>query len=174
MNFLQLGWLDFFDLAASLRTKLHLFPEPDADGCRILDLRWLDANDVWRAHAETKKWVELKNTLSRIRRIGAGTDIETGRIWLEMLDVGALIPWHSTVGEYSRLYCAVRTNPAVMQFNGLEQRHLLPGTLTLVSPNQMASACNLGEWQAIHLVIEIRKRIEAPSHTHDDAVPATA
>lgn len=156
MNFVQCGWLDGFELAASLRQRLHLFPAPDEHGCRILDLRWNDGK--WKAHPETKRWAELTNTLSRIRRMGEHLAVEHGRIWLEMLDPGALRPWEPTT--VTAVFYPLRTNPACVRYCGLEQLHLLPGTLTLVSPHPMSSAVNLGEWSVVHLAIEITSKTD--------------
>lgn len=157
MNFTPIAWLDPFEVGASLRERLHLFPEADADGSRVLDLRWF-ADDKWKAHWQTKAWVELNNMLSRIKRFGAPHGLEPGKIALQMLEPGALLPWAQT--PVTSLVYPIRTNPAVRHICGLEMQYLQPGSLTLVAPSQMTSAANLGETFSCHLVIEVRKQNE--------------
>lgn len=162
MNFLTFGFLDTFDLAASLKPRLHLFPPANEEGQRILNIRWPNAEGGWtvRKDASRTHWVELHNTLSRIQRLG--NQFERGRIWMEVLEPGARLNWqHEESNGYSRLHLPLRTNPAAIVIAGIEARHLLPGTLTVI-PTSGWCAVNLGEWARVHLCVEFKQKEQQP------------
>ena len=169
-NFVPVAFLDTFDLAASLRQRIGLFKAREAGGLRILPLRGFrkdtePADEHFVHYAVTTKWVELANVRSRLKRIGdqAMGDIEFGRIWLEMLDSGARLPWDDGEnGPYAErwtvLHLPLRTNPAAMMYAGTEVASPGHGWATLVNVRLPHSAINLGEHSRIHLVAEFRKK----------------
>ncbi len=157
LNFRPLGYLDLFDLMPSVRSRLSLFV--DSRGSRILELRRPTEGEKWWRARELSKWTELTNTLGRIQRAGEQFvgKVQRGRIFLEMLDPGAMTPWIIEADQnWLRLYLPIRTNPAVIVYRGVEAMHLAAGNLTLVSMAGPASAINAGETPAITLISDFR------------------
>ena len=173
-HFTPIVFVDIFDLAASLRERMGLF-KPDRVGEHILPIRGNrkdtdPAEDNFVGYANVAKWVELKNALSRIKRLGDERlgEVEVGRIFLEMiaptLNPG---PWRREIDPYferfTRLHLPIRTNPAAMMLawtgsEAPEVAHLRPGHLTIINVRVPHTSINLGEWPRIHLVIDFRKK----------------
>lgn len=174
-NFTPIVFLDTFDLAASLRERMGFFkPVPDQLGVRAIHYRGLkqdteEEDEQFTGYTVTARWVELANTVKRIKRIGdqfvGGEGIEFGRIFLEMLDPETALPWRVNSAPYfqhfARAHLPLRTNPAARQFVGTESAHLLPGQLTVVNMRGLSSALNLGEDPRVHLVLDFRRKAEA-------------
>jgi hypothetical protein len=173
VNFIPVGWLDTFELAASLRQRMGRFA-PDADaapGRKVIPLRGpaedSDPADDTRFQfnrAATQKWPELRAALERILRVGKALGgIDLGRIELELVSPGAALPWRREVGDYveryERLHLALRTNPGAIVYSGNEGLHLLVGAATIVARRGVpTSAVNMGESPRIHLVVDFRRK----------------
>lgn len=171
-NFQQIGFIDTFELAASLRPRMGLFKDA-GDGRREALIRWPDdaVAEVprWLRLKEAAKWTELSNAVARVERIGTALvgPVERGRIFFEMLDPGTATPWRAEDGayfrEYWRLHLAIRTNPGCMMFAGTEAVNLLPGQIMRVATSVKASAVNGGEWPRIHLILDFRLKPRDPA-----------
>ena len=176
MNFILVCWLDTFDLAASLRTRVGMF-KAEGDGRRVLPIRGLrtgteeDAEDFVGYKAATS-WGELTGMRNRIKRIGdglarmqGGGEISFGRIYMEMLDPGAVIPWRQEktpyFARYDRAHLVLRSNPGAVMFaggpNGTEAYSPSPGQLFIEPARMLCSAVNLGETPSVHLVVDFRR-----------------
>jgi hypothetical protein len=168
-NFVPVAFLDTFDLACSLRPRLGMFKMTEHAGLRTLPLRGFrkdtesDAED-FVMYAVTTKWVELSNMRGRLKRIGDQSlgEVEFGRIWFEMLDPGAVVPWQpADLSPYAErwtvMHLPVRTNPGAVMYAGTEQSSPGAGWLTVVNARAQRSAVNLGDHSRIHLVAEFRK-----------------
>lgn len=169
INFTFLPYIDaYYDVARSMHSRAGMFV---GKGVRTLHLRGPkkgaedhdDAIDYGRSTAAVK-WPEFKTMLGGLERMGeqiTGGKIEFGRIFLEMLDVGTLVPWRRLESEYferfNRLHLALRTNPGAMLYSGCEAIQLLPGQLTRVNVRVPHSAINLGNSPRIHLILDVRK-----------------
>jgi hypothetical protein len=172
--FTPIAYLDTFELASSLRTRMGQFPNPDASR-RVLPLRGprkdADPDDdaAFVLAREAQRWPELKAMLEQIReavaqvyeRLGKPGEVEFGRIALEMLMSGANVPWRKDDGAYAqrfeRAHLALRSNPGARLFAAHEMLWLLPGDLTAVAHRVPHSAINLGEWPRVHLVVDFRR-----------------
>jgi hypothetical protein len=166
MLFRAVDHIDVFELSCSLRPRMNLFG-PAKEGVRLLGLRWAD-DGVWKAHKETRKWTELRNSITRIKRLGKALlpdeDLEEGAIFLEMLDPGSSTSWSDDPVDYLRVVLPIRTNPRALMHavpaSGLpEAVHLPQGQLTLCAP-ALSSATNLGQSPRVHLCINIRQKQE--------------
>ncbi len=151
-NFQPLGWLDTFDLAASLRTRWALFKKPDeGDASLTIALRSERAFGSIAA-----KWPELKVLLGRVQRAG---DVEFGRIWIEMLPAGSLGSFEiAAESPYVRTWLALRWNPGALLYSGPESWCLQPGWITLVNQRVPFAAVNMGETNAVALVVDSREK----------------
>lgn len=167
--FTWVAYLDTWELACSLRPRMNLFREGAEPGTRILRVRFADNPEDealhFKHHKEFARWTELRTTASRIQRLADATPYgptERGDIFCEMLEPGATLDWQPLVGPYhmrhARLHLPLRTNPRAMMYAGPEALHMLPGSLHVVSAGVPLSAVNLGEWQRIHLVVDLRKK----------------
>lgn len=173
MNFASIAFLDPFELIGSLRQRMGLFGPSAGGGLRSLPVRGPRANaddpddDLgFVLYKDAGKWVELKNTLGRIKRIGdQGGGIEFGRIALELLPPGVCLPWafeDSTYNaRFNRAYLALRTNPGVTLFSGNESWSPIIGLLTVANRRVRHSAVNLGEHPAIWLAVDFRRKDDA-------------
>lgn len=166
-NFTPIAFIDTFELAASLVPRMGMFKRGGGP-FGVLPVKWAkdpeaDAFTFVQA-AELNKWPELRNTLSRIVRLGRSIlgELELGEISFTLLDPGVGVPWYSDSNAYRRafltLHLALRTNPDAMMISGTQMAHLLPGALTLVNHRVPCSAINLGEHARIHLTIDFRKK----------------
>lgn len=170
MNFAAVTYLDPFELAASLRTRWGQFRRQE-DGLSILPVRGApptadDPDDETgfgyfkQAGVRSGRWPELKTMLDRLERLGEGQ--EFGRIWLELLPAGyrgfepTLDSGYSA--RFSRAYLALRWNPEAVLLSGRETQTLQPGWVTLVNHRTVFGRINLGEWNAVALVIDGRKK----------------
>jgi hypothetical protein len=169
-NFAPVTYLDPFEVAASLRTRWGSFRRRE-DGMSLLPVRGAPENAddpddeagfgfYKRAGVRSGKWPEMKTLLDRIERLGEGQ--EFGRVWLELYPAGYRGRWElddSAYGtRFSRAYLALRWNPQATLFAGTEWQVLTPGWVTLVNHRAPRSALNGGEWDAVALVIDGRKR----------------
>ncbi|MDE2104143.1 MAG: aspartyl/asparaginyl beta-hydroxylase domain-containing protein [Patescibacteria group bacterium] len=165
-NFVTLGFFDTYDLVASLRGKEGGF---GVDGMLIRGRRSDQEGQEFGAHHDyvfkpvCRKWVELQNVLSRIKREGDRLlgGIEFGRIGLDLLAPGEWHEWHRPDQAWEVLHLAIRTNPGAALIVGTESMHLQPGFLVWVSNAAPQSAINLGQWPRIHLVIDFQRRVGA-------------
>jgi hypothetical protein len=164
MPLASIAYVDPFELQCSLASRLNHFQQSEVPGLRRFDLRYQDEEGAWRAHGETRKWPQLRNTLSRIMRIAkealrSDKKLENGCVVLEMLDPGNALPWIVDRSDYRRehirLVYTLRSNPAAMLFVGLEACAPTPGRVEVL-PNVPMTAINLGETALIALVIDVR------------------
>jgi hypothetical protein len=165
-NLTLCGFLDCFDLVASLRDKANLFKPVEA-GEHVFPIRW-DDGGTWKRTRLWQKWAELRNVVSRIQRRGSEVvgPLDLGRIFFEMVPAGVTLPWRSEGGGYwdhhMRLHLPLRTNPAAFLHFATEMHHLLPGTLHIVNVTAQHAATNAGEWPRVHLVVDLRRKEVAP------------
>ncbi len=169
-NFAAISWLDTFDLAASLRTRMGLFKMGD-EGIFTALVRTTRANDrTLYGYTKTSgvasgKWPEMKIAIDRIKAIGdQGGGIEFGRIALEMLHPrGASGGWAAPDDSPFDLgYLLLRGNPGLVWYSGAETWMPTIGVLTLVNRRVPNSAVNMGESPAIWLSADFRKQETKP------------
>jgi hypothetical protein len=127
----------------------------------IIKVRW-DAETGFR-QGNLAKWPELQAVVNQIERLGEQQGgIEFGRIHLELLPPDTHLPWErddsTYAARFNRLTMALRTSPGCMHFAGTESAHLVPGVVTWVNQRTWHSMVNLGETNAIHLIVDTRKR----------------
>lgn len=135
------GWLDPFDLIASLPRRMGLFGESDRFGERIA------------TNIDFAKWPELALMIEKAESVA----IESWR--LRMLDPGAILPWRKPKPDApARIIMPLRTNPGLLLFDPLACNPMVLGQLLLVTPGKPTSAMNLGETNYIGLVIEVRRK----------------
>lgn len=169
MNFTAIAHLDVHELAASLREKAGLFkPDPEQPGIRIVHHRGFkkgsdEADEMFTGYTATAKWVELANMVKRIRRLGA-EEAEFGRIFLEMLNPGAMLPWAPAetspyFARFLRAHLPLRTSPAAVVYSGAESASLGHGWFTVVNMRVPHCAVNLGEFPRVHLVCDFRRKV---------------
>ena len=171
-NFAPLAWLDTFALAASLPRREGLFrAEPERPGLRHLAIRGLrkdtlEEDEDFVGYKAATNWPELKNLLGRIQRLGdLGGGVELGRVFLMMLDAGAMQDWRREASPYferwSRALVAVRSNPGVVMVIGAEAFQPGPGILNVVSVRLPHTMANFGETPAIMLAVDFRRKADA-------------
>lgn len=169
-NFVIFTFADTFDICHSLHTRLGLFKPGEREGIRVLPIRGFrkdtePTDESFVGYPVATKWVELNNMRSRLKRVGdqlLGT-VEFGRIYFEMLDAGAKLPWsEGEAGPYAErwgmMHLPLRTNPGAVMYAGTEISSPGQGWATIVNHRAPHSAINLGEHSRIHLVVEFRKR----------------
>jgi Aspartyl/Asparaginyl beta-hydroxylase len=168
-NFVFLQVIEAYDLVCSLRQRAGLFT---GGPIRTLMLRGPkkgaeDHDDAaaYLRSREAARWPELTVVLKQIERVGervAGGPVDVGRVSLQWLDAGAVVPWRRESGDYYarfwRLHLPLRTNPGAMVYSGIESIQVLPGQLTQVNVLAYHSAVNLGETPRVHLVVDLAKR----------------
>lgn len=166
-NFAPVAFLDTWELAASLRTRMGLFDKGEP---RILPIRGPrataddpDDDTGFVFYKAASQWAELKSMLARISRLGDGFGgIEFGRIFLELLPPGDCLPWTLEDSAYNvrfmRAELPLRTNPAAIVYSGPESAHLAPGWLTIINHRARHSAANHGEHPRIHLCLDHRRK----------------
>jgi hypothetical protein len=161
---MNLGWHDPTDLIASMRDRLADFKRsPDIPGLWRLSLRE-QRDDKWYRLRSLARWPEMASVLDRYKRL---LRIDYGLVWLEMLDPNTTLPWTVETSDYARVHLALRTNPACLNYCGVEARHLGLGWLVSVTPGLPCSAINLGDWQRVHLVAEFRANRPAEGRDHE-------
>ena len=163
-NIVALAFIDPHELIASLPRRVGLFkngllpirgPRAGADDP--------DDDAAFRQLAKIDGWPELKSAIAKLKRIGDQTGgIEFGRIYLEILPPGAARPWEPPRSGYyerfNRLTVALRTNPGVAHFSGTESAHLAHGVVTWINQRTWTSDINIGETQAVVLVVDSRRK----------------
>lgn len=164
MNVMPIAFVDTFDLAASLRQRLGSFHGPGDR--KVLPLRGpkkdADPEDdlayVWSK--ERQRWGELSAMLGHLSRLGG--EVEWGRIELEMLMPGGIIPWGRDQSAYAhrftRAHLALRTNPHAITFIGGLAVNMALGIVNVIDRSLPASAINLGETMRVHLIADFRKK----------------
>jgi hypothetical protein len=167
-NFQPIAWVDPFDLAASLRTRMGLF-KPGGEGPLTLAVRGPlpgPENDpaglayYKAAGVRSGKWPEMKIVLDQIKRLGEQQGgVELGRIGLEMLPAGACSPWTWTgvPNDFEHGRLLLRGNPGLVWYGGAETWIPTIGVLTLVNWRVPNSAVNMGESPAVWLAVDFRK-----------------
>jgi hypothetical protein len=162
MSLNAIGFVDVFDLAASLRPRLAGF-ETVEPGRRLLQVRFQDTETGKWMRQHWSKWPELRNTVDRLERLAKalyGGEIERGRIYFEMIDPGASSAWLSEDIDYDRVHVPIRTNPTALVYVGIECAHLHQGNVTPINPRIKGCATNFGEWSRIHLILDARRAVE--------------
>jgi hypothetical protein len=171
-NFTPVCWLDTWKLACSLEARWGLFDAETPGLPKTIMLRaprkGADPEDgaAYVRTREFSRWEECRNVVERIRRIAVATvgEIEFGRIFLELLPAGAVLPWERASGGYAekflRAHLALRSNPQAIMLSGIEGACLLPGNLTIVSRAMPCSAINLGQAPRVHLVADWRRKAD--------------
>jgi hypothetical protein len=175
VSLVPLGWIDVYELACSLRSRIGLFPKSGA--VRTLQIRGPkgdadpedDAGFVWTRGARDR-WPELNNTLAETERVVP--DIEWGRIVLELLMPNGIVPLAADTSEYGeryvRAHLPIRTNPAALLICGGACVHLAQGAISMLAtkraplPTLPVGAMNLGEKFRVHLIADFRKKDPAP------------
>jgi hypothetical protein len=164
MTFNALAWIDVYELAASLRTRINLFSK--AGDLRTLPVRGPrpdgdpedDAAFV-RFKASTR-WPELTNVLDQLKRLAGDAAVEWGQIYLELLMPNGIAPWEQAGPGYAqrfqRVHVALRTNPAAYTFIGGASVNMQPGLVNLIDRRVPCSAINLGTSWRCHLVADFR------------------
>jgi hypothetical protein len=168
-NFAAIVFIDdWFDLAASLRTRMGLF-KPAGDGLLTAEVRGPrpGAEDPEDAAAfayfkapgvRSGKWPELKIALDKIKQLGEQLGgVEFGRIGLAMLPAGASMPWWRGKTSFEHGLLLLRGNPGLVWYGGAETWMPTIGVLTLVNWRVPNSAVNMGESPAIWLAVDFRK-----------------
>jgi hypothetical protein len=161
-----IAFIDTFDLVASLPAYMGAFRATGDHGARWIRLRDRktvaegEDPDVFTWYQPYGRWVEMKNMLGQLKRIGDARlgGIEWGCVWLEMLDPGTALPWYMHHDQFMRGHLPLRTNPGARIMAETESAHLLPGQLTIVNVAVMGSAVNFGEWPRVHLVCDFRRK----------------
>jgi aspartyl/asparaginyl beta-hydroxylase len=165
-----IAFIDTFDLVASLPAYMGAFRSAGDPGVRWMRLR--DHKTVAEGEGENiftwyqpyGRWIEMKNMLGQLKRIGDERlgEIEWGRVYLEMLDPVATLPWRAQTEPYyqrfMRAHLPLRTNPAARIMAETESANLLPGLLTIVNVAVVGSATNFAEWPRVHLVCDFRRK----------------
>jgi hypothetical protein len=150
--FSLLGWLDCFDLAASLPKHMGEFK---GEGRRLL-----------YSFDAVEGWVEFESIRDALDSTAHRLGYEINRCILELLDPGHCSPWR-TFGALLRTHLVLRTNPRAVIYSGIESMSPGQGLLVAFDPRQPFSAVNLGDSPRIHLVVDWRlKRTEDPAQTH--------
>ena len=172
-NLMPVGWIDVYDLACSLRSRVSEF---QGTGTRQLPVRGPraggDGDDEY-AFVESRrplvrKWVELDTVRRKIedaatQRIGGA--IEFGRIFFEMLDPGV----HQGLRRDSRPYAArharlivgIRSNPGCWLWCPPEQFLLSAGQVIMTTAGLLHAAVNLGDTPRVNLVIDVKAKPQA-------------
>jgi hypothetical protein len=167
-NFTIVAFQDVYELACSLRSRVSLFK---GEAPSVIQIRGPRANaddpddDLsFVRYKDGAKWQELINTLTRLKRLGDQMlgGIEFGRIFIERIDSGVTINFAQRTGGYverfTRLYVALRTNPATIHHSGAEGWHLQVGQIVAVNQRVPCAALNLGDHWSAALVVDFRKR----------------
>lgn len=170
-NFLPVAFFDTLELAGSLRARWGQF-KPLTPGHRILRIRGHakdsdPADDRFGRHAAGKDWVELDNMLSEITDRAEALfppGVDLGLIFFEMIDPGAACAWRGETDAYferwSRAMLAVRSNPGIVLLAGAETMTPAVGMLNIVNPRLPRAALNMGEWPAVWLTVDFRRKTE--------------
>ena len=147
------AWFDPFELICSLRERLGLFGEAKR-GRRILS-----------AGAPIARWPELDNMLGRIEHFGEAMFQpidEAARLYLEMLDPGAIMGWRTRDDEIARetlrFYMLVIGNPLTFWYAPGQVIAPAPGQLMACNTRIPHSAANFGDCPRIALVIDARPK----------------
>jgi aspartyl/asparaginyl beta-hydroxylase len=131
--FTILGWLDVFDLAASLPKRMGEF---EGKGRRICRKSWTELEDLT---------LLLRNAGNRLGHVTENS------FQLEMLDAGHCSPWRKAEGIL-RMHLVLRTNPHSILYSGIESMSPGQGVIVVFDPRVPFSAINLGETPRIHLI----------------------
>ena len=170
MNFAAIAHLDTFELAGSVRQRWGFFKPTGLPGLRIMRVRTLktDTEDEFVRYKATSGWVELDNLRGEIERRAEAympPGVDFGAIGLEMLDAGATLNWTTKTDPYfarwSRAIVPLRTGPGVLFVCGVETASPGVGWLTIVSPRLPHCAINLGEFPAVWLTIDFKRKTDA-------------
>ena len=145
------AWFDPFELTCSLRDRIGGF------GAAIRGRR------VWSLTAADDRWPELENMLGRIERYGESRFqpiSEAPRLYLEMLDPGAIMQWRTRDDEIARetvrFYMLLTGNPLVFFYSPGQMFQPVPGQLMACNTRIPHSAANFGDCPRVCLVIDAR------------------
>lgn len=164
-QFTLVGWVDPYDVVASLRPRIPLF---QGTGLRRLVLRGApkdgDSQDETQFIDRKVRWPELSILLRKI--LDARPGLAAGSIYLELLDPGATIPLRRDTRPYAlrhtRLLVGLRTNPAAYLWCPPDTWLLQPGQCVVTPPGSWQAAINLGETPRITLVIDLKQSPSVP------------
>lgn len=169
MTITPAGFIDPYELAATLRQRAELFPR--TGDIRVLPIRGPgrngdpddDAAFVWTRGRE--KWPALTAVLNQFERSASVSgEIEWGRIYFEQLMSGAIIPWTKDDTAYAsrffRTHLALRSNPLTRVYCGVASMLMIVGDVNVLGQRLPTSAINLGETPRVHLVIDFRRKDE--------------
>jgi hypothetical protein len=183
MNFMAVGFVDVFDLAASLPRRLGLFRRGEDGETSVLHIRGPrrntteDACDLaWYTrdkHPELFKWPELRNQVEHIKTVADkmgeanGIKQEIGRVYLEQISHAKVLPWAEPLaGPYAdrltRLHLPIRTGPDAALFAGADQWRPPAGQIVIVNHRMPTSAVNFNLWPRVHLIIDLMRKEEVP------------
>ena len=146
------AWFDPYEPACSLRERMGSFGE----GKR--------GRRVWSPDAD-ERWPELNNLLGRIERFGEAMFqplSEAPRLYLEMLDPGAIMGWRTRdddiARETLRFYLPLTGNPLTFWYGPGQVIQSVLGQLVGCNTRIPHSAANFGECPRVALVIDARPR----------------
>lgn len=157
----QLGWLDPFEVAGSLRTRAGLFGAADEYGRRTLSIRLprKDGDGFGFAKAAgvgSGKWPEMAILMDEMKRMGNGA-VYLGIVTALWLDAGAVPAWEGlVVSDFSLAVMPLRVNPASIVYGGPVAAHLPAGSVSLVERRLPWCIANHGQTPTVHLMIDFR------------------
>ena len=160
------AWLDPYELACSLRERMGSFGESKR------------GRRVWSPDAD-ERWPELNNLLGRIERLAMFQPLnEAARLYLEMLDPGAIMGWRTRddaiARETMRLYLPLIGSPAIFWYGPGQVIQPVLGQLVGCNTRIPHSAANFGDCPRVAMVIDARpRRTPDPQRSHAPEPSAT-
>ena len=172
-NFTLVGWVDPYDVIASLRPRIQLFA---GTGLRRLVLRGPpkggDGEDEASFIDRKLRWPELSLLIRKI--VDARPGLVPGHIYLELLDPGATQPLRRDTRPYAlrhhRLLVGLRCNPAAYLWCPPDVWLMQPGQCVATPPGAWQAAINMGETPRITLVIDLKQEQRSVDHSGGEAV----
>jgi hypothetical protein len=153
--FTPIAYLDLWALSSSLRHRLALFEgeaplfvRSNAEGGRD-GAEWLPI---------MQEWPQLRNAITRIRRLPGAENYEWGAIWIQRLMPQQSGMWVAAeAGEWGEGVVAIVANPSTCAFCGTATIPLTPWHLVAVNRALPRCVVNWGEQPAFVLHVEFRK-----------------
>jgi len=104
-------------------------------------------------------WSEAQSVISRIMQLCHGP---LGKVMIVALRPGGKITPHVDEGAYANAYdryhLPISTNPTAEMFAGGETQHIPVGQLTWFNNHVLHSACNMGAFSRVHLIVDVRRK----------------